>query len=216
MTGKDDDIPDYIPEIAIGPDGEPRIVKEMVVKPSPLPRGMSVFILIMVVATVVYSFVQQGQRNSDLKEQREGDQKIITKVLEGQTSLAETQANLTSTQKDLAAVQRQAARERDRLRNLILAILAARTPEESRRLLEEFVKAEEADPAPSVRASPSPRRTPSPQPSRSPPPHKPPTHPSPSPSPTDTPVADLPPAPVPLPPPVGDCVRIPLIGRVCT
>lgn len=155
--------------------------------------------LVLAAITIGQQLYFQGQRTSDLKaqhvrdEQFQKDQKALNKQLQAQITASDI--------------------DRERLRSLVLGVLTARTPEESRKILEKFVAdtarqrrqdATNPTPSPTPRAtfksSSNPRSNPQPSPTRTSKPN--PSHsPTARPSPTRTPtcIVPLPPL-IPKPP----------------
>lgn len=208
------DIPAVIPKVE-WVDGEPVIAREQVVKPSPVPRSLAIIVILLAAFSVGYTVYQQEQRGDDREAQRIADEADDRRV-EG---LVE----------DLQKQQERSEVERERLRLLIIGLLAADTPEEREALLRQFAEetaAENRENAAQDRADPmgqpstndegvtEPQSQPSPSESSGPDP--PDEEPDPEPSPSEPPpIVDVPPPPVPLPPPVGGCINTPL-GKVCT
>lgn len=129
-TEPEDDLPRVIPEV-IYRDGEPMIAREMVVKPSPIPRSLSIIIVLLAAASFGITIWGQAQRNADNKKQNE--------------------INSEQDRKQTEAI--------DANKKLILALLNAKTPEERRKLLENFAN-NEADREGSPRPSPIPQPMP--------------------------------------------------------
>lgn len=156
--------------------------------------------LVLAAITIGQQLYFQGQRSSDLKAQ----QKIDKDFQANQEKLnAQLQQQITDADLD-----------RERLRTLVLGVLTARTPEESRKILEKFIaetaRQRRVSPtpksSPTFKSSSNPRPSPQPKPrpssSRKPGPKPKPTHsPTAHPSPSRTPVCVVPiPAPLPKPP----------------
>lgn len=206
---KDEPIPSVIPKVE-WIDGEPVIAREHVVRPSPVPRSLAIILVLLAALSLGYTFYEQGQREDQFQAQRTADEADDRRV-EG---LVE----------DLQRQQERANMERERLRLLVLGILAADSPEDRAELLRIFAEEtatendanaqqDSDDPLgepstndqgvtePSSMSEPKP----APRPSRQP-------RPSPSPSPSEEPpVVDAP--PVPLVP--EQCFDSPL-GKLCT
>lgn len=164
-----DDLPAIIPEVVFDRHGEPIIAKQIVVKPSPVPRTLAVLMMLLGALSVGLVMLGQDQRDDDTKA-------FNAKILAVQNAQAKAQDELS--------------REVARNRKLVLDLLSAPTPEKRRQLLEDFskqtaVEQAGASPSPVPRSSPTPGRVlppssrprPDPAPSSS-------KSPSPSPSPS--------------------------------
>lgn len=180
-------IPNAIPEVQFDKDGEPFIVREVLVHPSPIPRAVAAIVISLAVASAGYTVWGQAQRDKDRKAQDVKNELLFTK---------------------LEQQQKQSDEEREALRQLFLGVLSAKTPQEVAALLRKFTEQErrnqQRNPQPSPGASPTP--SPSPRTTQ----HRPAPQPSPSPSPSHTPS----PRPTPSPTPSSSvCVYKPV--KVC-
>lgn len=183
-------IPDVIPRVNFS-EGEPIIATEEVHHPSPIPRSVTIIVLLLAAASLVYIAVSKSNEAHDAKaaQDRLAAQVAANKALVLQ--LQHQQGIIDANEK--------------RLEDLILAVSTAKTPGEVTAAIQRFLKSSArahereqqyqarhggqaqpssapccdtgGSPSPSPRpsASRSPSNSPSPRPSHSP-------HPSPSPS----------------------------------
>lgn len=126
-------LPAVIPEVT-HVDGEPLIARTLVVRPSPIPRSLSILLLIMGAVSLGTIFQQESERSHDNNQQAASDNRIIQR---------------------LEAQQVKATKERVALRTLVLGIIAAdRDRAKVRELLQKYADAEEE--AKSATPTPSP------------------------------------------------------------
>lgn len=194
------DLPVVIPQVVFGNDGEPLIAREMVVEPSPVPKVLTIFILVMVVSSVVYGVVQEQRRSEDAVQQQKVDEEADKRISE-----------LVA---DLQVQQLQAGIERNRLRELVLALLASQSEEERRQILEEFALEDATNPLPGPAASPPLRNGRMPTTDGAPASAEPEAteRPAPAPRPTRTSAASQPRPLVPIQP---SCLTVIYIGGNC-
>lgn len=191
-------IPEVIPKVIVGEDGEPVIARERFIKPSPVPKALAAFLVLS--AIVSGFFIIKGDRD------RDHDRRAFQDKIDRQVARLDDQA------RELAQAQDDAARDRDNLRNLILALLAASgDPEKQKQILEQFTKEQarlnaerraggSTPTSPGTQGNPSPTPGPQPTATRSPQP-RPTSTAKPSPSPTPGVVTICPP-------------RLPVVGQV--
>lgn len=207
-------LPEAIPLLTFDREsGEPFIAREEVHHPSPIPRSITIMVVILACLTVAYLFWQKQQ---DLDTVQRANDRLTTQVKDNAALLQELKH-----QQGLINGNEQ------RLEDLVLAISTAKTPGEVTAAIQRFLKSSaqaQADeekyqrehggqgssttqPSGDTRGSPSPRSSPTARPSNGPQPS---SSPSPGPSPSTTPK----PSPSSSSPPVQVCVATPL-GQVC-
>lgn len=209
---KDDDIPAVIPAVSFDKNGEPRIVREVLRKESPIPRSIALLLLLLSIATVVYVFTEQNKRDAEFDQQQLTDQMQFDQ--------------LEATVKRLNESDLRSERERDALRALVLGVIAADGNEdEVRRVLERFADATDAialqSPSSTSSTAPTddpeqPGEQPQAMPAREPSPRSTSSRP-PSPEPSENP-SPPPPQPTPSPTrggPVGVFCVDSILGRIC-
>lgn len=181
-----EDLPAVIPQVVFDKHGEPIIAREIVVEPSPVPKVLTIFILIMVVSSVVYGFIQERQDEAETAERRAENTELLNRL--------QDQSDRIQAQVDIGRM------ERDRLRALMVALASrASADPEVQRLLTEFATESDTPPRSSQPGAITPRpgqtaapegpperqTTPAPEPSRRP-------SPAPRPSPTSAPASPRP------------------------
>lgn len=204
----DAELPEYVPMIRYDENGEPFVLREHTVEESPIPRSLTIILIILMVLSFAYIGVQQHERNQDLQNYNDN----LTAQTKQNTEL------IKRLQKQADTIN---ANE-ERLERLVLAISAAKTPEQVKQAIEDFIKSTETANQPSSGASGSSFQQSQSSTNRStrttPQPSKTPYQEKPSPEPTSSPTASLTSSPSPtptatlLPGPLGSvaCITLPI------